>query len=90
MALSLCGKESDGDTGTNRILLSADFYYFGGEGPDIPAHFRDSERYDICRKVRRRARLDDDDWIAEFVAWIRTFGDPGFHGRPMDWIIDDG
>ncbi|WP_246450416.1 hypothetical protein [Sphingomonas rhizophila] len=77
------------DTGVDRILISQDFYYFGGQGPEIPVHFRDPTRYDICRKIRRRKRLDDDDWIGEFVAWLRTFGSPGFYGRPLDWILED-
>lgn len=78
------------DTGTDRILISQDFYYFGGEGPEIPAQFRDPGRYDICRKVRNRKRLADEEWITEFVAWLRTFGEPGFYGRPLDWVIEDG
>lgn len=78
------------DTGTDRILISDDYYYFGGEGPEIPAHFRDPTRYDLCRKVRNRKRLRDTDWIAEFVAWLRTFGGPGYYGRPLDWVLEDG
>ncbi|HTU10160.1 MAG TPA: hypothetical protein VMG08_04605 [Allosphingosinicella sp.] len=78
------------DTGTDRILIASDFYYFGGEGPEIPVHFRDPERYDLCRKVRRRKSIEDHEWIDEFVAWLRTFGDPGFHGRPLDWVLEDG
>ncbi|KEQ55317.1 hypothetical protein [Sphingobium chlorophenolicum] len=78
------------DTGTDRVLISNDYYYFGGEGPHIPAQFRDASRYDLCRKVRQRKRLDDDDWIAEFIGWLRTFGDPGYYGRPLDWVLEDG
>lgn len=78
------------DTGTDRILISNDYYYFGGEGPVIPAAFRDVSRYDICRKVRQRKRQEDGDWIDEFVAWLRTFGDAGYHGRPLDWVLEDG
>ena len=78
------------DTGVDRVLIAEDFYYFGGEGPEIPAMFRDEERYDICRKIRQRRSLNDDQWIEEFVAWLRTFGDPGFHGRPLDWVLEDG
>ena len=78
------------DTGTDRILISDDYYYFGGEGPEIPSVFRDPSRYDLCRKVRQRKRLEDDDWIAEFAAWLRTFGDPGYYGRPLDWVLEDG
>lgn len=78
------------DTGTDRILISDDYYYFGGEGPEIPAVFRDPSRYDLCRKVRQRKRLEDDDWIDEFSAWLRTFGDPGYYGRPLDWVLEDG
>jgi hypothetical protein len=78
------------DTGTDRILISDDFYYFGGEGPEIPAVFRDGSRYDVCRKVRQRKRLEDEEWIDEFVAWLRTFGPPGYYGRPLDWVLEDG
>lgn len=78
------------DTGVDRVLIASDYYYFGGEGPEIPAMFRDPERYDVCRKIRRRSILQDDQWIAEFVAWLRTFGEPGFHGRPFDWVLEDG
>lgn len=77
------------DTSTDRILISEDFYYFGGEGPEVPAQFRDSERYDLCRKVRTRKRLTDEGWIEEFVAWLRAFGEPGFHGRPLDWVSEN-
>lgn len=78
------------DTGTDRILISSDFYYFGGVGPEIPVNFRDPARYDLCRKVRQRKRLKDDEWIAEFVTWLRTFGESGFYGRPLDWVLEDG
>jgi Nucleotide modification associated domain 2 len=78
------------DTGTDRILVSNDYYYFGGEGPDVPQLFRDPSRYDLCRKVRQRKRQDDDHWIDEFVAWLRTFGEPGYHGKPLDWVREDG
>ncbi len=78
------------DTGTDRVLVSSDYYYFGGEGPEIPAQFRDPSRYDLCRKVRNRSRMDDEAWIAEFVAWLRTHGDPGYYGRPLDWVLEDG
>jgi len=78
------------DTGTDRILISEDYYYFGGEGPEVPAAFRDAGRYDLCRKVRKRKCLEDADWIDEFVAWLRTFGEPGYYGRPLDWVREDG
>lgn len=78
------------DTGTDRILISDDFYYFGGEGPQVPPVFRDETRYDLCRKVRNRKRQEDSEWIDEFVAWLRTCGVPGYHGRPLDWVLEDG
>ena len=60
-----------------------------GEGPVIPAQFCDPNHYDICRKVRQRKRLEDHEWIAEFAGWLSSFGDPGFYGKPVDWIIED-
>lgn len=86
---SLKAEHVNRDTGVDRILISNDFYYFGGEGPIIPAQFRDPNHYDICRKVRRRKRLEDEEWIAEFVGWLQSFGEPGYYGRPMDWILED-
>lgn len=77
------------DTGTDRILVGQDFYYFGGEGPEIPEHFRDPGRYDICRKVRRRKPCREDEFILEFEAWLLTLGDRGFRGRPLEWVLDD-
>lgn len=77
------------DTGVNRVLISNNFFYFGGEGPVIPAQFCDPNHYDICRKVRQRKRLEDHEWIAEFAGWLSSFGDPGFYGKPVDWIIED-
>lgn len=72
------------DTQANRILVSSDFAYFGGEGPSIPAHFRNFGGVDICglrgHKCEFPAQL-----IQEFVNWFRSLGASGYAGRPLDW-----
>lgn len=78
------------DTGPNRVLIGERFFYFGGEGPVIPAMFRDPERYDLCKKGRSRKILKDVDWIDEFVAWLEAQGQRGFRGKPLDWVHGNG
>ena len=78
------------DTGTDRVLVSDDYYYFGGEGPEIPIQFRDPSIYNILKKGPGMKCIDDEQCISEFVAWLRTFGASGFHGRPLEWVLEDG
>lgn len=78
------------DTGMDRILVSEDFYYFGGEGPEIPLRFRDGSTCNIIKKGPGMKCIDDQGTIDEFVQWLRTLGDPGYLGRPLDWVLEDG
>lgn len=78
------------DTGVNRVLISDDFVYFGGEGPAIPPQFRDYAGFDICQKGVGRKKVVDDELIVEFVAWLRSLGDFGYRGMPTEWILDRG
>lgn len=78
------------DTGVNRVLISNDFVYFGGEGPCIPPQFRDYAGYDICQKGVGRKKVVDDDLIVEFVAWLRSLGDFGYRGMPTEWKLARG
>jgi hypothetical protein len=74
------------DTGVDRILVSEDFVYFGGEGPKIPAKFRNFGGKDICMKGQGRKILDDPKFIGEFVTWLQSLGQQGYAGRPLDWV----
>jgi hypothetical protein len=75
------------DTGANRVLVSTDFVYFGGVGPKIPGEFRKGK--DICVHGMGRKVFDDPAMITAFVKWIRSLGDQGYCGRPMDWILEE-
>jgi hypothetical protein len=66
------------DTQTNRVLISADFAYWGGEGPMIPPEF--AELY-AGRGHRTNFTKDFRD---EFVAWFRSMS-TGYLGDPLDW-----
>jgi MazG C-terminal domain/Nucleotide modification associated domain 2 len=71
------------DTGVNRVLISTDFVYFGGEGPSIPPQFRDYAGFDICQKGVGRKKVVDEDLIVEFVAWLSSLGDFGYRGSSL-------
>jgi len=73
------------DTGTNRVLYSNNFVYFGGEGPKIPNEFRNGK--DICVAGRGRKVFDDEKFVTAFVEWVRNLG-TGYCGRPLDWITN--
>ena len=68
------------DTGTNHVLISDDFAYFGAKGPKVPKAFAA-----ICKKGRGLKIVTDAKLIADFVDWARTLGRWGFKGVPYDW-----
>jgi len=73
------------DTDVDRVLISDDFIYFGGYGPQIPGGFRDYEGQDICKIGRGRKTASNVNMIADFIKWARAFGDQGYAARPYDW-----
>ena len=72
------------DTQTDRVLLSQDYAYWGGSGPEIPPKFRDYDGYDICAK-RNHKSLFPEGLVKDFVAWFRSLNTNGFLGAPLDW-----
>lgn len=72
------------DTKAIGVLISNDFTYFGGEGPEIPQGFCSFAGHDICvgrgYKNRFPAEL-----AQEFVSWWRALGTVGCAGKPLDW-----
>lgn len=69
------------DTQTDRVLISQDFVYWGGEGPNIPPA--------TARKLVKRGpghRCDfDDAFIQGVTQWLRSSGQWGYAGAPLDW-----
>ena len=71
----------DRDTKANKVLIGADFVYWGGEGPEIPK-FRG---HSICKKgIGYKANFPCE-VVEEFVNWLRGLGDSGYCGAPLDW-----
>jgi hypothetical protein len=75
------------DTGTNRILLSSDFTYWGGAGPVLPKRLRDyGPSHDtVCAGRGHRNRFPIE-VVEELIAWIRSLDQSGYSGEPLDWV----
>jgi hypothetical protein len=72
------------DTKCPRVLISDDFAYFGGTGPEIPKGFRSFDGYDIC-VARGYKNHFPESLIQAFEAWWRALGVTGYVDRPGDW-----
>ena len=74
------------DTSANRVLVSSDFVYWGGQGPKLPNRFLDygADHRSVCagrgHKNNFPIRL-----IEDLIDWIRSFGQSGYCGEPIDW-----
>jgi hypothetical protein len=75
------------DTGTDRILLSDDFSYWGGSGPALPKQFRDygPSHETVCagRGHRNHFRTE---LVDELIEWVRSMNQSGYSGEPLDWV----
>ena len=74
------------DTGVPKILISDDFVYFGGEGPQLPAEFRDGGKANLLRSIRNYQRVRKEETIIAFENWLRSLGVHGYQGKPWDWV----
>jgi len=76
----------DKDTRSERVLVSDDFVYFGGEGPLIPDHLQKADGTLISKAGIGQSKFDDPELIADFVIWVRSMGKTGFQGAPFEWL----
>lgn len=74
------------DTGVNRVLISNDFVYFGGEGPEFPVELRDHRGRPLCKTGIGLTTFDDPQMVASFESWIRGLGARGYRGAPFEWL----
>ena len=74
------------DTGVDRILISDDFVYFGGEGPRLPAEFREDGKKNLLCSGRNYRRVRQEEMIVRFEGWLRSLGVYGYQGKPWDWL----
>ena len=74
------------DTKVQRILVSNDFVYFGGEGPELPRQFCHGGEFEMLWPHRNYRRVVDNAVISAFESWIRALAVTGFQGIPWDWV----
>ena len=74
------------DTGTDRVLVSQDFVYWGGEGPLIPQELRSfgDGGEDICAG-RGHKCIFSPELVVAADAWIKGISVTGPQGRPGQW-----
>lgn len=73
------------DTKIDRVLISDDFVYFGGYGPQFPQSLRNFNGIDVCKSGIGQIRHADASLIKEFVSWVRSLGVTGFQSAPYEW-----
>lgn len=73
------------DTRTDRVLVSDHFAYWGGEGPEIAADFRDWDGVDVSLGRQGHRCNFPDELVAQFVEWLELMGMGGYSGKPGDW-----
>lgn len=74
------------DTQVDRILVSDDYIYFGGEGPAFPANLVDNQGRHICKAGIGHSKFKDAALEETFVMWIRSLGPGGLRGAPFEWL----
>lgn len=72
------------DTQTNRILISDDFIYWGGNGPALPNSVRYCCGFDLCAGRGHKNKFPPK-LISNFESWLRARGERGYCGVPLDW-----
>jgi len=70
------------DTQADRVLISDDFVYWGGSGPQIPQKFLKS----FPVGARNHRTNSSPEFIEAFDVWLRSFGEKGYVAEPLDWI----
>ena len=69
------------DTSTDRVLISDDFVYWGGIGPQIPPF----GGVDICHNTQKHRCRFPKHVVQSFIDWIRELKDEGYCGPPLEW-----
>lgn len=72
------------DTQTDRVLISTEYTYWGGSGPEIPQRFSDDYAFDICALRHHKCRFPKE-LVNDFLNWFHTLDTSGYLGPPLDW-----
>lgn len=73
------------DTGTNYVLISDDFVYFGRQGPQVPSHLRDYHGYDLCASTQGHRSRFPPGFVELVEEWFDAIPDRDVRGVPADW-----
>lgn len=76
------------DTGSENVLISKEFYFFGGSAPAIPERFLNWNGNSVCKKGPSHKCTFPDDLIASFVGWVRSLGVSGYIDEPAQFRAD--
>ena len=74
------------DTGVNRVLISNDFVYFGGEGPAFPHELQDQHGRPLCKTGIGLTAFDAAQLVGNLEQWIRNLAVSGYQGAPFEWL----
>jgi hypothetical protein len=74
----------ENDTQTDCVLIGAEFVYWGGNGPKIPANIRKLNGFDLCAGRGHKSKFAPEH-ISAFVKWVREANAFGYLGEPLDW-----
>jgi hypothetical protein len=76
------------DTGTDRVLISEEFYYFGAEAPEVPAKLLDQIGY----RNGRGHRVYQKEGCQKLLDWIKAAAGPEANrilGDPFQFRMSD-
>jgi hypothetical protein len=73
------------DTGTNRVLLSTQFAYFGADAPVLPHDLQSRGPGGICAGRHHRVNFEPGVEIA-FLNWFEGLFVTGQNGTPFEWL----
>lgn len=74
------------DTGAPRVLISDDFAYWGGSGPELPTYLREfSGGMDICHGGQGHRCNFPAEQVDAFIEWFRSLEEIGAAGAPLNW-----
>ncbi len=74
------------DTKTDRVLISNDFVYFGGQGPKIPEDLKSGGSTTVIHSGIGYSTFTDQQLIKAFEEWLASLRVEGYQGVPYEWI----
>lgn len=72
------------DTRYPFALIAAEFYYWGGTGPAIPASFRNWQGHDLCQLRSMKYKFPIS-MVNDLIVWIRSSGQSQYISQPASF-----